>query len=107
MMLKHQLKSRTFFYVLSTPTKTHGEVKIAADLSNIKKCTELIASVSKTDKIIVEKSTAPVGAEEIKKVLKSHNKTNKFQIISNPEFLAEGTAIDDLIYPDESINWRR
>ena len=98
-------KSDIIFIAVNTPTKTHGEGKgMAADLSNIKKCTELIARVSKTDKIIVEKSTAPVGtAEEIKKVLKSHNKTNKFQIISNPEFLAEGTAIEDLIYPDRVL----
>ena len=90
---------------MNTPTKTSGEGKgMAADLSNIKKCTELIAKVSKSNKIIVEKSTAPVGtAQEIKKVLKSFNATNKFQIVSNPEFLAEGTAINDLVNPDRVL----
>jgi UDPglucose 6-dehydrogenase len=93
------------FIAVNTPTKTFGEGKgMAADLSNIKKCTELIARVSKSDKIIVEKSTAPVGtAEEIKKVLETFNTVNKFQIISNPEFLAEGTAINDLINPDRVL----
>tara|TARA_B100000963_G_scaffold361526_1_gene397446 strand:+ start:4499 stop:5875 length:1377 start_codon:yes stop_codon:yes gene_type:complete len=98
-------KSDIIFIAVNTPTKTSGEGKgMAADLSNIKKCTEMIAKVSKTDKIIVEKSTAPVGtAEEIKKVLKSYNTSNKFQIVSNPEFLAEGTAINDLINPDRVL----
>ena len=57
MILKHQLKSQTLFIAVNI-TKTHGEGKgMAADLSNIKKCTELVARVSKTDKIIVEEST--------------------------------------------------
>lgn len=98
-------RSDIIFIAVNTPTKTSGEGKgMAADLSNIKKCTELIAKVSKSNKIIVEKSTAPVGtAQEIKKVLKSFNATNKFQIVSNPEFLAEGTAINDLVNPDRVL----
>ena len=98
-------KSDIIFIAVNTPTKTSGEGKgMAADLSNIKKCSELIAKVSKTDKIIVEKSTAPVGtAKEIKNVLKSFNTKNKFEIISNPEFLAEGTAINDLTNPDRVL----
>ena len=98
-------KSDIIFIAVNTPTKTSGEGKgMAADLSNIKKCSELIAKVSKTDKIIVEKSTAPVGtAQEIKNVLKSFNTKNKFEIISNPEFLAEGTAINDLTNPDRVL----
>ena len=77
---------------------------MAADLTNVKKCTELIANVSETNKIIVEKSTAPVGTgEEIKSVLKSINNNIKFDVISNPEFLAEGTAVNDLINPDRVL----
>jgi UDPglucose 6-dehydrogenase len=98
-------KSEIIFIAVNTPTKTSGVGKdMAADLTNVKKCTELIAKISKSDKIIVEKSTAPVGTgEEIKSVLKSINTKNKFQVISNPEFLAEGTAINDLLYPDRVL----
>ena len=98
-------KSDIIFIAVNTPTKTEGEGKgMAADLTNVKKCTELIARNSSTDKIIVEKSTAPVGTgEQIKSVLKSINYDNNFQVISNPEFLAEGTAIDDLINPDRIL----
>ena len=98
-------KSEIIFIAVNTPTKTSGVGKgMAADLTNVKKCTELIAKISKSDKIIVEKSTAPVGTgEEIKSVLKSINTKNKFQVISNPEFLAEGTAIKDLLNPDRVL----
>jgi len=99
------IKSDIVFIAVNTPTKTKGEGKgMAADLTNVKKCTELIARLSSTDKIIVEKSTAPVGTgEEIKSVLKSINTSNKFSVISNPEFLAEGTAIADLLNPDRVL----
>ena len=97
--------SDIIFIAVNTPTKTKGEGKgMAADLTNVKKCTELIANVSETNKIIVEKSTAPVGTgEEIKSVLKSINNNIKFDVISNPEFLAEGTAVNDLINPDRVL----
>ncbi|MDC6466069.1 nucleotide sugar dehydrogenase [Flavobacteriaceae bacterium] len=97
--------SEIIFIAVNTPTKTHGEGKgMAADLTNIQKCAELIASSSTSDKIIVEKSTAPVGTgEKIKSVLKSINPKIKFQIVSNPEFLAEGTAINDLMNPDRVL----
>ena len=97
--------SEIIFIAVNTPTKTSGEGRgMAADLTNVKKCAELIAKLSNSDKIIVEKSTAPVGTgEEIKLVLKNTNKNNKFQVISNPEFLAEGTAIEDLINPDRVL----
>lgn len=97
--------SEIIFIAVNTPTKTSGEGRgMASDLTNVKKCAELIAKLSVSDKIIVEKSTAPVGTgEEIKLVLKGINKNNKFQVISNPEFLAEGTAIDDLINPDRVL----
>eukprot|EP00889_Picochlorum_renovo_P007420 jgi/Picre1/34450/NNA_001918.t1 len=66
----------------------------------------MIASVSKTSKIIVEKSTVPVkAAEAIEKVLKRNcsNPNADFDILSNPEFLAEGTAIQDLSKPDRVL----
>ena len=98
-------KADIIFIAVNTPTKTDGKGRgMAADLTNVKKCAELIAKSSSTDKIIVEKSTAPVGTgEKIKSVLKSINSKNKFQIVSNPEFLAEGTAINDLMNPDRVL----
>ncbi len=77
----------------------------APDLSYIESAARTIASVSKTSKIIVEKSTVPVkAAESIASILKS-NVTDgvKYQILSNPEFLAEGTAIRDLLEPDRIL----
>ncbi len=98
-------KADIIFIAVNTPTKTDGKGRgMAADLTNVKKCAELIAKSSSSDKIIVEKSTAPVGTgEKIKTVLKSINSKNKFQVVSNPEFLAEGTAINDLMNPDRVL----
>ena len=76
----------------------------AADLKYIKSCAKQIALVSKNDKIIVEKSTVPVRtSEKIKEILTSNNKEVEFQILSNPEFLAEGTAMRDLEIPDRVL----
>ena len=98
-------KAEIIFIAVNTPTKTKGEGKgMAADLTNIEKCARLIAKSSSSDKIIVEKSTAPVGTgKKIKSVLNSENSKLKFQIVSNPEFLAEGTAINDLMNPDRVL----
>ena len=78
------------FISVNTPTKTTGEGRgYAADLKYVEACAKQIAKVSKTDKIIVEKSTVPVRtSEKIKEILKSNNKNVNFQILSNPEFLA-------------------
>ena len=98
-------KADIIFIAVNTPTKSHGEGKgMAADLTNIEKCARLIAKSSSSNKIIVEKSTAPVGTgKKIKSVLNSENSKIKFQIVSNPEFLAEGTAINDLMNPDRVL----
>ncbi len=98
-------KADVIFIAVNTPTKTHGEGKgMAADLTNIEKCAKLIAESSSSGKIIVEKSTAPVGTgKKIKSVLNKENSKVKFQIVSNPEFLAEGTAINDLMNPDRVL----
>ena len=97
--------SEMIFISVNTPTKTSGEGKgFAADLKYIESCANHIAEVSKTDKIVVEKSTVPVRtSEKIKEILKSKNKSTDFQILSNPEFLAEGTAMRDLQIPDRVI----
>ena len=93
------------FMAVNTPTKTAGEgAGMASDLSYIESCAEDISKYSKSDKIVVEKSTLPVRtAEKIKEILKSRNKDVHFEILSNPEFLAEGTAINDLFKSDRVL----
>ena len=93
------------FISVNTPTKTYGTGKgMAADLKHIELCARQIARVAKTDKIIVEKSTLPVRtAEAIKSILDNTGNGAKFQILSNPEFLAEGTAVEDLLNPDRVL----
>lgn len=93
------------FMSVNTPTKTYGAgAGRAADLRFIEKCARKIAEVSEGDKIVVEKSTLPVRtAESIKTILESNAKGRNFQILSNPEFLAEGTAIADLENPDRVL----
>ena len=93
------------FMSVNTPTKTYGVgAGRAADLRYIEKCARKIAEVAENDKIVVEKSTLPVRtAESIKRILESNSKGRKFQILSNPEFLAEGTAVADLENPDRVL----
>lgn len=98
-------KSEMIFISVNTPTKTYGKGKgMAADLKYIELCARNIADVAKTDKIVVEKSTLPVRtAEAIKSILHNTGNNINFHILSNPEFLAEGTAINDLLYPDRVL----
>ena len=100
-------KADMIFISVNTPTKTYGKGKgMAADLKYIELCARQIARVSKSDKIVVEKSTLPVRtASAIKSILdNTGNGSNvKFQILSNPEFLAEGTAVEDLLAPDRVL----
>lgn len=93
------------FISVNTPTKTYGSGKgMAADLKYIELAARQIAQLSTTDKIIVEKSTLPVRtASAIKDILDNTGNGVKFQILSNPEFLAEGTAITDLLNPDRVL----
>ena len=98
-------KAQMIFMAVNTPTKTKGEGKgMAADLKYVIASAKQIAKASKTDKIVVEKSTLPVRtAEKIKQTLELENKNVNFEIISNPEFLAEGTAINDLFKSDRVL----
>ena len=98
-------EAEMIFISVNTPTKTYGLGKgKAADLKYIELCARQIASVAKTDKIVVEKSTLPVRtAEAIKSILDNTGNGVKFQILSNPEFLAEGTAVRDLLNPDRVL----
>ena len=95
------------FISVNTPTKDYGEGKgKAADLKFVEKAAREIAeTVQYGNKIVVEKSTVPVkAAESIATILKANStKDVKFQVLSNPEFLAEGTAITDLLNPDRIL----
>lgn len=93
------------FISVNTPTKTYGKGKgMAADLKYIELCARQIARVATSDKIVVEKSTLPVRtAQALKSILDHTGNGVKFQILSNPEFLAEGTAIQDLLNPDRVL----
>lgn len=93
------------FISVNTPTKTYGKGKgQAADLKFIELCARQIAAVAKDDKIVVEKSTLPVRtAEALKSILHNTGNGVNFHILSNPEFLAEGTAIQDLQNPDRVL----
>jgi UDPglucose 6-dehydrogenase len=98
-------EAEIIFISVNTPTKTYGSGKgMAADLKYIELCARQIAQVAKSNKIIVEKSTLPVRtAEALKSILDSTGNGVKFQILSNPEFLAEGTAVQDLLNPDRVL----
>jgi UDPglucose 6-dehydrogenase len=98
-------KADMIFISVNTPTKTYGIGKgMAADLKFIELCARQIARVSKNDKIVVEKSTLPVRtAEALKNILDNTGNNVNYQILSNPEFLAEGTAVDDLMNPDRVL----
>jgi UDPglucose 6-dehydrogenase len=93
------------FISVNTPTKKYGVGKgRAADLKFVELCARQIAEYSDVDKIVVEKSTLPVRtAEAIRTILDSTAGGPKFQVLSNPEFLAEGTAIQDLMAPDRVL----
>lgn len=98
-------EAQMIFISVNTPTKDYGVGKgMAADLRYIELCARQIAMVAKGDKIIVEKSTLPVRtAESIKTIIESGDSEHTFKILSNPEFLAEGTAIKDLHHPDRVL----
>ena len=98
-------KSEMIFMAVNTPTKIEGEgAGMAADLRYIEACAKDIAKYSKSDKIVIEKSTLPVKtAEKIKEILEENSKNIQFEILSNPEFLAEGTAIQDLFKSDRVL----
>ena len=93
------------FISVNTPTKTFGiGAGRAANLEFIEKCARQIARVSNGHKIVVEKSTLPVRtAEAVKRILSSSGNGATFDVLSNPEFLAEGTAVDDLLKPDRVL----
>ncbi len=98
-------EAQIVFISVNTPTKTYGVGKgMAADLKYVELCARQIAKVSTSDKIVVEKSTLPVRtAQSIKTILDAESNGIQFKVLSNPEFLAEGTAINDLHHPDRIL----
>ncbi|EED88734.1 udp-d-glucose 6-dehydrogenase [Thalassiosira pseudonana CCMP1335] len=98
-------KADIIFISVNTPTKTMGiGAGRAANVKNCELCARKIAEVSESGKIVVEKSTVPVRtAQAVRRVLDCNEKGLKFQVLSNPEFLAEGTAIPDLMKPDRVL----
>jgi UDPglucose 6-dehydrogenase len=104
---KHVAEADIIFVSVNTPTKTSGVgAGKAADLTYWEGAARTIASVATSSKIIVEKSTVPVKtAEAIEKVLRRNcsDPSVHFEILSNPEFLAEGTAVEDLKKPDRVL----
>ncbi len=105
---KYISEADMIFISVNTPTKTKGlGAGKASDLKWVESSSREIAEYAKGETIVVEKSTLPVRtAETIKSILdesQSLNKDKKFSVLSNPEFLAEGTAINDLEYPDRVL----
>lgn len=98
-------ESQMIFIAVNTPTKKEGEgAGMAADLQFVEASAKEIAKYSKTNKIVIEKSTLPVRtAEKIKEILSDNSLNVEFEVLSNPEFLAEGTAINDLFKSDRVL----
>lgn len=97
--------SDIIFVSVGTPTKKQGiGAGRAADLRYIESAARRIAAIAEGPKIIVEKSTIPVKtAEALITILKANSKSGQFEVLSNPEFLAEGTAMEDLQCPDRVL----
>ena len=94
------------FVSVNTPTKKFGEgAGKAADLQYWEKTSrDILQNSRKPEVIVVEKSTLPVRtAEAMARILESGNSSTRFSVVSNPEFLAEGTAIQDLVNPDRVL----
>ncbi|XP_019878451.1 UDP-glucose 6-dehydrogenase [Aethina tumida] len=100
------LEAELIFISVNTPTKNIGNGKgRAADLTYVEGAARMIAEIAQSDKIVVEKSTVPVrAADSILKILRANQTAGiTYQILSNPEFLAEGTAINDLLNADRVL----
>jgi UDPglucose 6-dehydrogenase len=98
-------EAKMIFISVNTPTKMYGVgAGKASDLQYVEACARRIAEIARDDKIVVEKSTLPVRtAESVRAILSAHKAGPRFQVLSNPEFLAEGTAVRDLQNPDRVL----
>ena len=110
-LINENIKNADLIFIsVNTPTKTKGlGAGKASDLKWVEACARQVAKYARGHTIVVEKSTLPVRtAEVIKSILSSAQKSNKnteqsFDVLSNPEFLAEGSAINDLLNPDRVL----
>jgi len=102
---RHIAEADIIFVSVNTPTKMFGQgAGRAADLQYWEKTARQIVENSTSSKIVVEKSTLPVRtAEAMERILNSNNKGLHFDVLSNPEFLAEGTAVQDMQKPDRVL----
>ena len=102
---RHIAEADIIFVSVNTPTKTFGQgAGKAADLQYWEKTARQILRNSTTSKIVVEKSTLPVRtAEAMERILNSNGEGLHFDVVSNPEFLAEGTAVRDMQKPDRVL----
>lgn len=102
---RHIAEADIIFVSVNTPTKTFGQgAGRAADLQYWEKTARQILENSSSSKIVVEKSTLPVRtAEAMERILNSNGNGLHFDILSNPEFLAEGTAVRDMQNPDRVL----
>jgi len=98
-------EAQMIFICVNTPTKMYGVgAGKASDLQYVEACARRISEVARDDKIVVEKSTLPVRtAESVRAILLAQKDGPKFQVLSNPEFLAEGTAVRDMEHPDRVL----
>ena len=98
-------ESEIIFVSVNTPTKTFGEgAGKAADLQYWEQVAREILRESRSSKVVVEKSTLPVKTSQtMENILNANGKSVRFEVISNPEFLAEGTAVKDLLEPDRVL----
>jgi UDPglucose 6-dehydrogenase len=98
-------ESEIIFVSVNTPTKTFGEgAGKAADLQYWEKVAREILRESSSPKIVIEKSTLPVKtAQTMENILNANGRKVHFEVLSNPEFLAEGTAVKDLLDPDRVL----
>jgi UDPglucose 6-dehydrogenase len=102
---RHISEADIIFVSVNTPTKTFGQgAGKAADLRYWERTARQILESSTSPKIVVEKSTLPVRtAEAMERILNTNHKGVQFDVVSNPEFLAEGTAIRDMEHPDRVL----
>ncbi|KAK3295403.1 UDP-glucose/GDP-mannose dehydrogenase family, NAD binding domain-containing protein [Chaetomium fimeti] len=93
------------FICVNTPTKMQGlGAGSMADVSAVESATRTVAKHAKEGAIVVEKSTVPCGtARMIQDILRHHRPDTSFEVLSNPEFLAEGTAVENLMHPDRIL----
>ncbi|HKN34382.1 MAG TPA: UDP-glucose/GDP-mannose dehydrogenase family protein [Terriglobales bacterium] len=93
-------RSSVVFIAVGTPAASNGE----ADLSYVEEVARGIAHSASEPRLIVEKSTVPVyTCEWIRQVSRLAGKQKDIEVVSNPEFLREGTAVTDFLYPDRII----